>query len=225
MRATVACILVLGLLPAVGCARSEGKRDEPVPAKVVAEADPREVWEVVKLEWPWTDEPMRAAVEGVEVVVTKDGVELPKSGVLDHEFHWQQMGIDCRYCHTPGKPMSAARVEFKTCMNCHQQGPLAHDGTRLTPDNYAATAARLKEQTTFEMKLDATAKPMQADFQQRGAAELKLPTYRAIVKDEGNTRLVALSLQPNAPRPTEFKTAPPAKLGERSTILIHLRKK
>ena len=225
MRTTVACILVAGLLAAVGCGRSEGQRNEPVPVEVVAADDPREVWEVVQLDWPGTDEPMRMTVEGVEVVVTKDGVELPRSGVFDHDHHWGQLGIDCRYCHAPGKPVSAARTEFKTCMNCHQQRMVAPDGTRLTPDNYAATAARLKGKKTLAMKLDATATPMTADFRQPGAADLKLPTYRAIVKDEGKTRVVALSLQPNGPRPTEFKTAPPAKWGEYPTILLHLRKK
>jgi hypothetical protein len=225
MRTTIACLLAAGLFAAFGCGKSEAQRNESVPVEVAPDDDPREVWEVVQIEWPGTDEPLRMTVEGVEVVVTKDGVELPWSEVIDHDYHVGQLGIDCRYCHAPGKPVSAARTEFKTCMNCHQQRMVTPDGKELTPDNYAAAAARLRGKKIFAMKLDATATPMTADFRQPGAADLKLPTYRAILKDEGKTRLVALSLQPNGPRPKEFKPAAPAKWGEYPTILLHLRKK
>jgi Cytochrome c7 and related cytochrome c len=41
---------------------------------------------------------------------------------FSHEHHVQQLGIDCRYCHTSVEESSFAGIPpTKTCMNCHSQ--------------------------------------------------------------------------------------------------------
>jgi hypothetical protein len=41
---------------------------------------------------------------------------------FSHQHHVQQVGIDCRYCHTSAETSAFAGIPpTKTCMNCHSQ--------------------------------------------------------------------------------------------------------
>src|SRR5919109_372923 len=54
--------------------------------------------------------------------VTGQGVTTDQPVQFSHAHHVGSMGIDCRYCHTPGEESGFANIPpTKTCMNCHSQ--------------------------------------------------------------------------------------------------------
>lgn len=53
---------------------------------------------------------------------TKVGVPLDQPVPFSHEHHVNQLGIDCRYCHTSVEKSAFAGVPpTHTCMSCHSQ--------------------------------------------------------------------------------------------------------
>ncbi len=54
--------------------------------------------------------------------VTGAGVPVEQMVPFSHKHHVQQLGIDCRYCHTSVEEGPFAGIPpTKTCMNCHSQ--------------------------------------------------------------------------------------------------------
>lgn len=54
--------------------------------------------------------------------VTGVGQPIEQTVPFSHKHHVQQLGIDCRYCHTSVENSSFAGIPpTKTCMNCHSQ--------------------------------------------------------------------------------------------------------
>jgi len=54
--------------------------------------------------------------------VTKVGVPFEQPVPFSHEHHVNELGIDCRYCHTSvEKSASAGYPATHTCMSCHSQ--------------------------------------------------------------------------------------------------------
>jgi len=54
--------------------------------------------------------------------VTGVGQPIEQTVPFSHKHHVQQLGIDCRYCHTSVENSAFAGIPpTKTCMNCHSQ--------------------------------------------------------------------------------------------------------
>jgi len=54
--------------------------------------------------------------------VTRVGIPPEQPVPFSHKHHVQQLGIDCRYCHTSVETSSFAGIPpTKTCMTCHSQ--------------------------------------------------------------------------------------------------------
>ena len=53
---------------------------------------------------------------------TRVGVPLDQPVPFSHRHHYDQLGIDCRYCHTSvEKSAFAGLPDTETCMTCHSQ--------------------------------------------------------------------------------------------------------
>lgn len=73
--------------------------------------------------------PLLAAVAGFFVwqlqnspYATAQDVTIDQPIPFSHQHHVQQLGIDCRYCHTSVDKSSFAGIpSTKTCMSCHTQ--------------------------------------------------------------------------------------------------------
>lgn len=60
---------------------------------------------------------------------------------FDHSLHVNQLGMDCRYCHTAVESSSVASVpSTQTCMNCHKQ--IQADNPKLAPVRQSAETGR-----------------------------------------------------------------------------------
>jgi hypothetical protein len=54
--------------------------------------------------------------------VTRAGVAIEQPIPFSHKHHANELGIDCRYCHTAVEQSASAGIPpTKTCMNCHSQ--------------------------------------------------------------------------------------------------------
>jgi hypothetical protein len=54
--------------------------------------------------------------------VTQAGVVIDQPIPFSHKHHTGELGIDCRFCHTPVEEgASAGMPATSTCMNCHSQ--------------------------------------------------------------------------------------------------------
>ena len=64
--------------------------------------------------------------------VTGVGQPIEQTVPFSHKHHVQQLGIDCRYCHTSVETSAFAGIPpTKTCMNCHAQ--IWNDAPILAP--------------------------------------------------------------------------------------------
>jgi hypothetical protein len=225
MRTTA--LLLLVCLPAVGgCARGAGEEVAPAP-RPVAEDKPDAEWEVFKVELASPGGSREQALADVTVRVKRDVVSVSRSGVFDHSYHTWILGIDCRYCHKASEPASATTATATTCWNCHQNLAVTIRGVRVTPDNFVKVAAAERRTQHYLVKLDAK-EPTYVDFiecDEKGKTHEKSPLFRAIVKDEGKTRVVAVSTRNRDPRPTEFKPLAPKPPGRGEVVLLYLKKK
>ena len=53
---------------------------------------------------------------------TRVGYQPTQPVAFDHSLHVNQLGMDCRYCHTHVEKSSHSNVPAtQTCMNCHTQ--------------------------------------------------------------------------------------------------------
>ena len=53
---------------------------------------------------------------------TRVGYQPTQPVAFDHSLHVNQLGMDCRYCHTSVEKGAHASVPAtQTCMNCHTQ--------------------------------------------------------------------------------------------------------
>lgn len=231
MRA-LALVLAFATATGLGCTNGEGTNDAPVPQPLPLAPAPRaveekgDVWEVVKVELAGAGQPSVFEVAGVEIRVKGEVVAVSQSGMFDHAYHVRTLGIDCRYCHKAGEPASTANAVGKTCWNCHQNLAITKAGVRVTPDNFAAIAGKERLTLRYVAKFDEK-NPRHAEFvacDDQGRTHEQSPVYRALLKDEKTTRVLALSLQDRGPRPTEFKPVA-AKPGVGETIVLHLKKK
>jgi hypothetical protein len=222
-----ASLLLLGyVLAAGGCARGTSGEQVAPPPRPAAEDKPDAEWEVFKIELASSDGSREQALADVTARVKGDVVSVSRSGVFDHGYHTWVLGIDCRYCHKATEPASAATAAPTTCWNCHQNLAVTGRGVKVTPDNFAKVAAAERRTQKYLVKTDAK-EPSHLDFVEcdnEGRTHEKSPLYRAIVKDEGKTRLVALATRDRDPRPTEFKPLAP-KTGRGEVALLYLRKK
>ena len=70
--------------------------------------------------------------------VTRVNVPYEQPVPFSHEHHVNELGIDCRYCHTAvEKSASAGFPPTKTCMNCHQQMWISAELLKPVRESYA----------------------------------------------------------------------------------------
>lgn len=63
---------------------------------------------------------------------TNAGITVEQPVPFSHAHHVNELGIDCRYCHTSADKSSFAGIPpVKTCMNCHSQ--VWHGADMLAP--------------------------------------------------------------------------------------------
>jgi hypothetical protein len=220
MRTAAFPIFAFALATVVGCAKGGGAEDAPPPRPVVVEEKPEVVWEVVKIELPGARE--SSAVAGVAIRQKGDVVTLTESGVFDHTHHVAQLGIDCRYCHAPTAPHSAAGAVAKTCWNCHQNlAVTTPDGVRVTPDNFAKQAVGARQTRRYLLKPDDKVPGLVnlVPCSEKGEPEAPGPRYQATYKDDGDTRVVTLMHPP----PVIVPGLPKPERGP--TVLLHMKKK
>jgi len=61
-------------------------------------------------------------VVGWSPYVTREDVAVVQPVPFSHQHHVNELGIDCRYCHTSVEESAFANIPpTKTCMNCHSQ--------------------------------------------------------------------------------------------------------
>lgn len=201
-------LLTLALL-ATGCAKKPAGA-APAPAAPLPD-EVKDRWQLVKVELP-TDGGV--CVEdytglGTDVAFVKLATKPPEPIPFDkipptpaefsHQHHAAEMGIDCRYCHTPAeKPVVlTAEGRLKGCMNCHQQFATAATGLRGKRWFFAATRDETKMPKEIDLtECDADGRPLAAGRR------------RGVYEEKGDELRIALVFgdAPKDFRPKEFKT-------------------
>ncbi|HVL13813.1 MAG TPA: cytochrome c3 family protein [Gemmata sp.] len=220
MRVTTLMMLLAGAT--AGCSATVA---EPVAPTALGEAQTpapkEETWDVFKVELPGLEGRIPFATEGVSIRTRGDVVTVAESGVFDHTHHVLTLGIDCRYCHAPEKPASAATAAGKTCWNCHQNLAVTKDGMKLTHDNFLKVAAPSRVTRRFLARADEK-KPGHwelTECDEDNKPRSGTASYRATTKDDGTTRVVTLT----PPPPVEVPGLPkPPRAGD---VVLHMRKK
>lgn len=89
---------------------------------------------------------------------TKQGVNLDQPVPFSHQHHVQELGIDCRFCHTSVEKSATAGIpSTDTCMMCHSQ--IWTDSPLLEPVRTSfATGKQIKWSTDDEPGWNKVAK-------------------------------------------------------------------
>ena len=65
---------------------------------------------------------------------TRVGYEPEQPVSFSHALHVQQLGMDCRYCHTAAEFSARAGLpSTQTCIGCHGEGQILSQSPRLAP--------------------------------------------------------------------------------------------
>lgn len=69
---------------------------------------------------------------------TRVGYEPTQPVAFDHSLHVEQLGMDCRYCHTYVDRSQHSNIPAtSTCMNCHSMVAKDSDALSLVRESYA----------------------------------------------------------------------------------------